>query len=133
MSELRVIRAHAGLAILSIIAWIVFAMVLSAVSFTASVLSSVIIGCLAVISSVGCLIAFWRASRTVEQDGKSGNSILFVIGALCLIIAWGTSVVGWFEEYQAGSPLPIINLGFLLLPVGAVCAIAAAKAKPQLG
>lgn len=127
MSELRVIRVHAGLSLASIIAWIVCAVVLSAVSFTASVLSSVIIGCLAVVSSVGCLIAFWRAR---EHHGKSGNSVLFMIGALCLIVAWGTSVAGWFEEYQAGSTLPIINLGFLLLPIGAVCALAATKARP---
>ncbi|WP_156229617.1 hypothetical protein [Corynebacterium occultum] len=133
MSELRVIRAHAGLSIASIIAWIVFALVLSAVSFKASVLSSVIIGCLAVISSVGCLIAFWFARRAIEDEGKRGNSILFVIGALCLVVGWGTSVAGWFEEYQAGSALPIINLGFLLLPIGAISAIAATRAKPQLG
>src|SRR5690625_6330575 len=99
MSRLRIIRAHAGLSIAFIIAWIAFALALSAVSFKASVLSSVIIGCLAVISSVGCLIAFWRARRSVGHSEERGNPFLFVIGSLCLIAAWGTSVAGWFEEY----------------------------------
>lgn len=133
MSELRVIRAHAVFSTVFIIAWIIFAVVLSPVSFESSVLSSVIIGCLAVISSVGCLIAFWRTRRAGEDGGKKGKSILFVVSSLCLTVAWGTSVSGWLEEYQAGSALPIINLGIVLLPVGAICAIVATKNNPQSG
>ncbi|WP_291314412.1 hypothetical protein [Corynebacterium sp. UBA2622] len=132
MTAPRVIRTHATAAVALAAAWLAAALILSgtpSVPFRAFNGVLIAIGSLAVMASLLSVIAYWRARRS---DGAASGGILFVVSALCLIASWGSSVIGWAEEFRAGMSLPIINLLFLLLPVGVILSLAAAwRAAPS--
>ena len=132
-TERRIIRLHSTASFALVGVYIALPLLLSAIpsmTFTASNLVLVVLGTLAVLTSLGSLVAFWLARHRVAPGRRVdlGIAVLFTVGALCLIVSWGTTVEGWIEEIREGMSLPIINLFLLLLPVGLIFSLITAGA-----
>jgi len=132
-TQRRIIRAHSTASFALVGLYIVLPFFLSALpsmTFTAFNLVFVVLGTLAVLTSLGSLAAFWWARHQTSPGRRVdlGNAVLFTVGALCLVVSWGTTVEGWIEEIREGMSLPIINLFLLLLPVGLIFSLIAAGA-----
>lgn len=77
--------------------------------------------CNAVLRALTASTTAWRVRRPVEPWS---HAILIAVSAVCIAIGWASSALGWYEQYRAGAPLPIINIAFLLLPIGLILALA---------
>lgn len=73
------------------------------------------LGALLVLASVGVIIALVARHRS-----RGLAAALFGVCALAVAVGGGFGVWGWAEEWAAGQPLPIINIGILLIPLGLV-------------
>ncbi len=92
--------------------------------FAASRLVAVGVAVLTAAGAIGWAAAYTRAARHHRR-----TTTAVWIATACLALGLGSIALSSWEEYQAGTSLPIINLFLLLIPIGLLTLLGAAVAQ----
>lgn len=81
----------------------------------------------AVLTAAGAI--GWAAAYTHAARHHRRTTTAVWIATACLALGFGSIALSSWEEYQAGTSLPIINLFLLLIPIGLLTLLGAAVAQ----
>ena len=80
-----------------------------------------------VLTSVGSV--GWAAAYTRATRAQRGTTVAVWIATACLLVGLGSTGHVYWEEYQAGMSLPVINLFPYLIPLGLLILLGSAVAQ----